>query len=101
MELQKNEEPPQHTVNLIGAGGDSQSKPADSTKKSPANKRNILIVVSDDCSHFTFEYASFTAFWDDCRYTKVGNICSLRSDDIYYVVYLRCTANCVTRRDCR
>ncbi|XP_041951559.1 ectonucleotide pyrophosphatase/phosphodiesterase family member 1 [Alosa sapidissima] len=45
MELQKNEEPPQHAVNLLGAGGDNQSKPADSAQKSLANKRNILIVV--------------------------------------------------------
>lgn len=49
MELQKNEDPPQHAVNLLRARGDSQSKPADSAQKSLANKRNILIVVSDLC----------------------------------------------------
>ncbi|XP_031437344.1 ectonucleotide pyrophosphatase/phosphodiesterase family member 1 [Clupea harengus] len=46
MELQKNEEPPQHAANLLGAEGDNQCKRADSAQKTPTNKRNILILVA-------------------------------------------------------
>ena len=48
MELQKNEEPPQHAANLLGAEGDNQCKRADSAQKTPTNKRNILILVVSD-----------------------------------------------------